>query len=73
MVIVTHNLNLVRAAVPDDAQGRVTVLGLKNGRTSFSTPLNADALSQQLADLYEVNVDTVMAFGRPQWVFGVRP
>jgi iron complex transport system ATP-binding protein len=70
LVLITHDLNLLLSTVPATAQDKVKILGLKDGKQSFLTPLSSSHLPKQLADLYGVQIEEVTVFGRRQWVMG---
>jgi iron complex transport system ATP-binding protein len=62
LVTVTHDLNLLLAAVGEDA-ARVQVVGLAGGEISFDCALADETLSEHLAALYGVAVHAVEVGG----------
>ena len=72
MVLVTHNINLLLAAVPIEKYSNVIVIGLQKGKQVFSLSLDDEELPKALSEIYELPVEKTTVFGHPYIFFGER-
>ena len=72
MVLVTHNINLLLAAVPIEKYSNVIVIGLQKGKQVCSISLDDEELPKALSEIYDLPVEKTTVFGHPYIVFGER-
>ncbi|MAA77887.1 MAG: hypothetical protein CL916_01400 [Deltaproteobacteria bacterium] len=70
MIVVTHNINLILAAVPTSEYERVAVMGLDEGKMQFERTLSDPDIVHKIGDLYQLPIQTITAFGKKQFIFG---
>ena len=69
-IVVTHNINLVLAAVPPSKYSLVQIIGLHEGAMSFSLPLSDPDIPKRIGTLYNLPIQKVTVFDREQFIFG---
>jgi iron complex transport system ATP-binding protein len=70
IVVVTHDLNLLRRSLGENDQGRVRTIGMKDGMLAFERKLSDDSLSDQLSMLYGIHVEEITVQGQLQFAYG---
>ena len=68
VVCITHDLNLLRHAVPLADEPRVRVVGVKAGRVTFAATLDSPELPTHIERLFDVQVATLEHLGRRHFV-----
>lgn len=70
MIVVTHNINLILAAVPTEQYDSVVVMGLDDGKMKFEMPLSHPEIAEKIGALYRLPIQTIIAFTQKQFIFG---
>ena len=70
IVVVTHDLNLLRRSISAQDAAKVRAIGLKDGRLCFESPLDDSQLSGKLSELYSIHVEEIEIQGRKQFGYG---